>query len=148
MANSLVFRATASTSRNISRSRFQQFTLPSTSIHTRPSSTMPPVHTVPKLNDPSLLKTGVAYVNGEWVKAKSGKTFEVHGMRDSTLTITLCSRTVLQPLTLHFCQTPPLENSLAPPRNLTPLIPNVRSTLRRQHSLHFEQGLAASVRSF
>jgi len=34
-------------------------------------------HTVPKLNDPSLLKLNVAYVNGEWVKAKSGKTFEV-----------------------------------------------------------------------
>ncbi|CAK7212551.1 succinate semialdehyde dehydrogenase NADP+ linked [Sporothrix eucalyptigena] len=32
---------------------------------------------VPKLNDPSLLKLGVCYVNGEWVKAKSGKTFEV-----------------------------------------------------------------------
>ncbi|RDL31201.1 Succinic semialdehyde dehydrogenase [Venustampulla echinocandica] len=36
------------------------------------------IHTVPGLNDPSLLKTGVAYVNGEWVKARSGKTFEVH----------------------------------------------------------------------
>jgi len=35
-------------------------------------------HSVPKLNDQSLLKTDVAYVNGEWVKAKSGKTFEVH----------------------------------------------------------------------
>jgi len=35
-------------------------------------------HTVPKLNDPSLLKQDVAYVNGEWVKASSGKTFEVH----------------------------------------------------------------------
>jgi len=34
-------------------------------------------HNVPKLNDPSLLKTNVAYVNGEWVGAKSGKTFEV-----------------------------------------------------------------------
>ncbi|PSS15132.1 hypothetical protein M430DRAFT_105061 [Amorphotheca resinae ATCC 22711] len=34
-------------------------------------------HIVPKLNDPSLLKTNVAYVNGEWVKAQSGKTFEV-----------------------------------------------------------------------
>ncbi|TAQ87656.1 hypothetical protein B7494_g4033 [Chlorociboria aeruginascens] len=34
-------------------------------------------HSVPKLNDPSLLKTDVAYVNGEWVKAKSGKKFEV-----------------------------------------------------------------------
>ncbi|RYP17973.1 hypothetical protein DL765_004192 [Monosporascus sp. GIB2] len=30
------------------------------------------------LKDPSLLKTGVCYVNGEWVKAGSGKTFEVH----------------------------------------------------------------------
>ncbi|KUJ23674.1 succinic semialdehyde dehydrogenase [Mollisia scopiformis] len=35
-------------------------------------------HNVPKLNDPSLLKLNVAYVNGEWVQAKSGKTFEVH----------------------------------------------------------------------
>ncbi|RYP27631.1 hypothetical protein DL767_007595 [Monosporascus sp. MG133] len=33
---------------------------------------------VPKLKDPSLLKTDVCYVNGEWVKASSGKTFEVH----------------------------------------------------------------------
>lgn len=40
-------------------------------------------HNVPKLNDPSLLKTGVAYVNGEWVKAKSGKTFEVFGMLEN-----------------------------------------------------------------
>jgi succinate-semialdehyde dehydrogenase/glutarate-semialdehyde dehydrogenase len=38
-------------------------------------------HTVPKLNDPSLLKINVAYVNGEWVGAKSGKTFEVTGMQ-------------------------------------------------------------------
>lgn len=37
-------------------------------------------HSVPKLNDPSLLKENVAYVNGEWVKAKSGKTFEVFGI--------------------------------------------------------------------
>ena len=36
-------------------------------------------HSVPKLNDPSLLKLDVAYVNGEWVKAASGKTFEVTG---------------------------------------------------------------------
>lgn len=35
-------------------------------------------HNVPKLNDPSLLKTDVSYINGEWVKAGSGKTFEVH----------------------------------------------------------------------
>lgn len=32
----------------------------------------------PKLKDPSLFKTNVCYVNGEWVKAASGKTFEVH----------------------------------------------------------------------
>jgi len=38
------------------------------------------IHNVPKLNDPSLFKTNVAYVNGEWVGAKSGKTFEVTGM--------------------------------------------------------------------
>ncbi|KFY21177.1 hypothetical protein V491_03100, partial [Pseudogymnoascus sp. VKM F-3775] len=35
-------------------------------------------HNVPTLSDPSLLKLDVAYVDGEWVKAKSGKTFEVH----------------------------------------------------------------------
>jgi len=34
-------------------------------------------HVVPKLKDPSLLKS-LAYVNGQWVGAKSGKTFEVH----------------------------------------------------------------------
>jgi len=32
-----------------------------------------------QLKDPSLLKTDVCYVNGEWIKAKSGKTFEVTG---------------------------------------------------------------------
>ncbi|MCJ1357880.1 MAG: succinate semialdehyde dehydrogenase NADP+ linked [Icmadophila ericetorum] len=35
-----------------------------------------PNHDVPKLKDPSLFKQE-CYVNGEWVKAKSGKTFEV-----------------------------------------------------------------------
>lgn len=33
----------------------------------------------PQLKDPSLLKQDVGYVNGEWVKARSGKTFEVTG---------------------------------------------------------------------
>ncbi|KAF2476602.1 succinic semialdehyde dehydrogenase [Lindgomyces ingoldianus] len=33
-------------------------------------------HSVPPLNDPSLLKSQT-YVNGEWIGAKSGKTFEV-----------------------------------------------------------------------
>ncbi|KAF7558970.1 hypothetical protein G7046_g5187 [Stylonectria norvegica] len=31
----------------------------------------------PKLKDPSLLKQDVCYVNGEWIPAKSGKTFKV-----------------------------------------------------------------------
>jgi len=35
------------------------------------------VHTVPDLKDKSLLKSQ-AYVNGKWVGASSGKTFEVH----------------------------------------------------------------------
>ena len=35
------------------------------------------MHTVPKLNDPSLL-IEKCYVNGEFVSAKSGQTFEVH----------------------------------------------------------------------
>lgn len=34
-------------------------------------------HSVPPLNDKSLFKSQ-AYVNGQWVDAKSGKTFEVH----------------------------------------------------------------------
>ncbi|KAH6620586.1 Aldehyde/histidinol dehydrogenase [Boeremia exigua] len=34
-------------------------------------------HSVPALKDPSLLKSQ-SYVNGEWIDAKSGKTFEVH----------------------------------------------------------------------
>jgi hypothetical protein len=71
----LIFRSAASTSRTICRSRFQSSTLPH--LYLRQASTMQ--HNVPKLNDPSLLKTNVAYVNGEWVKAKSGKTFEVTG---------------------------------------------------------------------
>lgn len=55
-------------------SKFQQYTLPS--IYSRAASM---THTVPKLNDPSLLRKDVAYINGEWVAAKSGKTFEVNG---------------------------------------------------------------------
>ncbi|KAG4033113.1 hypothetical protein MFRU_005g01300 [Monilinia fructicola] len=62
-----------STARILPRSRFQPSTLPI--INLRKASNMS--HTVPKLNDPTLFKTGVAYVNGEWVKAASGQTFEV-----------------------------------------------------------------------
>ncbi|KAI0410182.1 Aldehyde/histidinol dehydrogenase [Xylaria palmicola] len=53
------------------RSQFRRASLPL--VVARSASTIPP-----KLNDPSLFKTGVCYVNGEWVKAASGKTFEVH----------------------------------------------------------------------
>ena len=38
-------------------------------------------HTVPKLKDPALFKSKVAYVNGEWVKAISGESFQVTGMK-------------------------------------------------------------------
>ncbi|KAK2630358.1 hypothetical protein QTJ16_001178 [Diplocarpon rosae] len=69
-----IYRTTASASRTAIRSHFQKSNLPSLRVR-RASYAM--CHTVPKLNDPSLLKTGVAYVNGAWVKAESGKTFEV-----------------------------------------------------------------------
>lgn len=35
------------------------------------------IHTVPDLKDKSLFKEQ-AYINGKWVNAKSGKTFDVH----------------------------------------------------------------------
>lgn len=35
-------------------------------------------HSVPKLKDQSLFKEQ-CYVGGEWIDAKSGQTFEVHG---------------------------------------------------------------------
>merc|ERR1712093_558417 len=58
----------------LTRSQFQNSSLP---IVCRRNASSAMSHNVPKLSDPSLLKTDVAYVNGEWVKAKSGKTFEV-----------------------------------------------------------------------
>ncbi|KAG8159556.1 hypothetical protein KVR01_010193 [Diaporthe batatas] len=66
---------TSSASRLAPRiARFQRSTLPTLSPPSfRLASTM-----APKLKDPSLFKTDVCYVNGEWVKAASGKTFEVH----------------------------------------------------------------------
>ncbi|KAF2021975.1 succinate-semialdehyde dehydrogenase-like protein [Aaosphaeria arxii CBS 175.79] len=70
-------RSILSASRAIARqptctSRFQRNTLPT--IATRGYAMSRPA---PKLNDPSLLKDKT-YVNGEWIGAKSGKTFEVH----------------------------------------------------------------------
>merc|ERR1711939_449191 len=58
----------------LTRSQFQNSSLP---IVCRRNASSAMSHNVPKLSDPSLLKTDVAYVNGEWGKAKSGKTFEV-----------------------------------------------------------------------
>ncbi|TGJ85280.1 hypothetical protein E0Z10_g3509 [Xylaria hypoxylon] len=63
-------KSAASSARFAFRSRFQRTTLPL--LASRLASTISP-----KLNDPSLFKTDVCYVNGEWVKAASGKTFEV-----------------------------------------------------------------------
>ncbi|KAK6349184.1 succinate semialdehyde dehydrogenase NADP+ linked [Orbilia blumenaviensis] len=40
--------------------------------------TMSSAHLVPPLKDKSLFKENVAFVNGKWVKAKSGKIFEVY----------------------------------------------------------------------
>ncbi|KAH6692588.1 Aldehyde/histidinol dehydrogenase [Plectosphaerella plurivora] len=56
----------ASARPSLPANRFMPFTL-------RAASTM-----APKLKDPSLLKQNVCYVDGKWVKAASGKTFEVH----------------------------------------------------------------------
>ncbi|KAG7438968.1 Glutarate-semialdehyde dehydrogenase DavD [Fusarium oxysporum f. sp. raphani] len=56
-----------------SRGALRQSPVISLMITRRASNVAPP-----KLKDPSLLKQDVCYVNGEWVKAGSGKTFEVH----------------------------------------------------------------------
>ncbi|ESA44221.1 succinic semialdehyde dehydrogenase [Neurospora crassa] len=72
----LLQRSFFSASRNtaIIRSRFQTKSLPLVlHSYSRLASTM-----APKLKDPSLFKKDVCYVNGEWVKAHSGKTFEVN----------------------------------------------------------------------
>lgn len=71
---------------------------------------------IPQLKDPSLLKQNVCYVNGKWVKARSGKTFEVHGMPPDPYA----------PVPLSDHQTLPLASSSARPPNLT------QSTRKRQ----------------
>ena len=63
-------------------------------------------HNVPMLNDPSLLKLNVAYVNGEWVVAKSGKTFEVHGM------ICFCTTRNQEQITDAYCSPDPSSGKL------------------------------------
>ncbi|KAF4958626.1 hypothetical protein FSARC_10973 [Fusarium sarcochroum] len=56
-----------------SRGALRQSPVISMMISRRASNLSPP-----KLKDPSLLKQDVCYVNGEWVKAQSGKTFKVN----------------------------------------------------------------------
>ena len=86
-------QAFRSTSRRAFKSYYQPFTLPKIIARTyvMPNQSIPPVcqlfNRLPssadefyKLKDSSLFKQNVAYVNGEWIKAKSGKTFEVHGL--------------------------------------------------------------------
>ncbi|KAI1827801.1 Aldehyde/histidinol dehydrogenase [Xylaria intraflava] len=65
-------KSLASATRLTVQSHFKRTSLPRI-VSSRLASTM-----APKLNDPTLLKTNVCYVNGEWVAAASGKTFEVH----------------------------------------------------------------------
>ncbi|TKW54777.1 Glutarate-semialdehyde dehydrogenase DavD [Colletotrichum tanaceti] len=65
-------KAVAPASRFVPRSLFRSAQTPFIPFTLRAASTM-----VPKLKDPSLLKQDVCYVNGEWIKAKSGKTFDV-----------------------------------------------------------------------
>ena len=80
-------------------------------------------HNVPKLNDPSLLKLNVAYVNGEWVKAKSGKTFEVFGMLYNVVLYRVIPYFYKGDifLTNNSClQIPHQENSSVQPPNSTP----------------------------
>ncbi|KAI6088123.1 Aldehyde/histidinol dehydrogenase [Hypoxylon rubiginosum] len=64
-------RTVSSQSRFAVKSQFQRTSLPL--VVSRMASSK-----APKLNDPSLFKTDVAFVNGEWVKAASGKTFKVY----------------------------------------------------------------------
>ncbi|KAK2044544.1 succinate-semialdehyde dehydrogenase [Colletotrichum somersetense] len=66
-------KAVAPASRFVPRTLFRSVRTPVIPFTLRAASTM-----VPKLKDPSLLKKDVCYVNGEWVKAKSGKTFDVN----------------------------------------------------------------------
>ncbi|TDZ33871.1 Glutarate-semialdehyde dehydrogenase DavD [Colletotrichum spinosum] len=65
-------KAVAPASRFVARGPLRSTRTPFIPSALRAASTM-----VPKLKDPSLLKQNVCYVNGEWVKAKSGKTFAV-----------------------------------------------------------------------
>ncbi|KAG6011997.1 hypothetical protein E4U43_007992 [Claviceps pusilla] len=68
---------------------FQRLTAPASKLRFPPTvslivsryaSTMPP-----QLKDPSLLKHDVAYINGEWTAARSGKTFKVNDPSTGTL---------------------------------------------------------------
>ena len=66
------------------------------------------VLTRPQLNDRSLLKEAQTYVNGQWVGAKSGKTFEVYGKHRA-----LCAASWLEtlPADINSLQTRPPASS-------------------------------------
>ncbi|KAL3304887.1 succinate-semialdehyde dehydrogenase [Colletotrichum asianum] len=73
-------KAVAPASRFVARASLRSVRTPFIPFSLRAASTMVP-KTVDnehlQLKDPSLLKQDVCYVNGEWIKAKSGKTFAV-----------------------------------------------------------------------
>jgi hypothetical protein len=95
---------------------------------------------VPKLKDQSLLKTGVAYVNGEWVKAKSGKTLEVFG--------TAYHSSTSEDLDTDYeSQIHHQGNSSAQPPNSPPKTPNSPSTPPPQLSPLSSRKPAANARS-
>jgi hypothetical protein len=85
------------------------------------------------------LKTDVCYVNGEWVKAKSGKTFEVHGKNTLSLVMNL-------ELTSRQIHVP--ENLLAQSPNSTLQIPKPLLMPQQQHFLLSARRPAASDLNF
>ena len=92
-----------------------------------------------QLNDKSLFKQDVAYVNGEWIKAKSGKTFEVTGrlLPPFTPTIYNTDSVLLDPSTGKIIGTCPefdksdTENAIAA---AAAAFPSFRTSTARQRA--------------
>jgi len=64
----------------------------SLSLHEPPKvSYIPYEKFLPQLNDPSLFRQK-AYINGEWIDAKDGKTFDVYGVSPDMHNLTCRSR--------------------------------------------------------
>ena len=95
------------------------------------------VLTLWQLNDQSLLKDK-AYVNGEWVGARSGKTFEVHGK--FTLFHNACTRTLTfytDPATQKLIGTMPemnREDAEAAIKAAAAALPSFRKTTGRERA--------------